>query len=218
MNEARDPMMTKKLADYMSINGEDALFHPQEALLLKKKKSGSKKTKRGWRKLTNIDDVEEYLEEKRKESIRFGEPIENVKSEQLFFVDHGPPPHPSGEKWSKKENIRSKIHGRTHQKQLKGKNSTIIVQFPKVLGGHLNPTFYDIVDLVERQLKLKDLVHDQLLISKSKITPVLSKKSKVKRQMSDMKRIVVNPMTQKQSSRYKEPTHVLRDLWTQEGN
>lgn len=63
-----------------------------------KKKRVSKKLKKSWRKHVNINDVEEFLEEKRLEE-RLGPPIETVPDEALFKLDT----KPSEELLSKKD-------------------------------------------------------------------------------------------------------------------
>ncbi|XP_056633571.1 ribosome biogenesis protein NOP53 [Diorhabda sublineata] len=54
-----------------------------------KKKRVSKKLKKSWRKHVNINDVEEFLEEKRLEE-RLGPPIETIPDEALFKLDTKP--------------------------------------------------------------------------------------------------------------------------------
>eukprot|EP00794_Sanderia_malayensis_P020605 gene20605-22638_t len=51
-----------------------------------KKKRGSKKTKKGWRKATNVADVEEHLEEIRREE-RTGGIISEKEDSELFFEE-----------------------------------------------------------------------------------------------------------------------------------
>ncbi|KAL1122102.1 hypothetical protein AAG570_003508 [Ranatra chinensis] len=54
-----------------------------------KKKGVSKKSKKSWRKHVNIQDVDDFLDDKRLEE-RLGGPFENKKDEELFFVDTKP--------------------------------------------------------------------------------------------------------------------------------
>ena len=52
----------------------------------RKKVSGSKKSKKGWRKRTDIQDIEDHIEEKRLEE-RSGGLVAEKSNESLFFVD-----------------------------------------------------------------------------------------------------------------------------------
>ena len=54
----------------------------------KRKKNASKKSKKSWRKNTDIDDVEEFLEEQRLEE-RLGGAFKDRADEELFVVDKG---------------------------------------------------------------------------------------------------------------------------------
>lgn len=51
-----------------------------------KKKRVSKKLKVSWRKHVNIDDVEDFLEEKRSEE-KLGPPLATVSNSELFILD-----------------------------------------------------------------------------------------------------------------------------------
>ncbi|KAB7500675.1 Glioma tumor suppressor candidate region protein 2 [Armadillidium nasatum] len=54
----------------------------------KKKKRFNKNKKKAWRKKINIDDIEDHLEEKRREE-RHGGPLEERVTEELFSLDYG---------------------------------------------------------------------------------------------------------------------------------
>ena len=104
--------------DYIGVDGriEKAHLLEEKSSEKKFKKRGTKKTKKGWRKFINLDDVENYLEEKRKESIQLGDTVENIKDEKLFFVDTYP-----NSKETDKE-VSSGTCLRTHKEILKGNN------------------------------------------------------------------------------------------------
>lgn len=57
------------------------------AALTTKRKRYSKKSKQSWRKNTNIRDVEEHLEDARREE-RTGGPVSEKPDESLYFLDH----------------------------------------------------------------------------------------------------------------------------------
>merc|ERR1712176_109056 len=57
-----------------------------ESVVEKKKRKGSKNKKKSWRKNTDIADVEEHLEDLRREE-RTGGAVNEVEDDQLFFVD-----------------------------------------------------------------------------------------------------------------------------------
>ena len=54
----------------------------------KRKKGASKKNKKSWRKNTDIDDVNEFLDDQRLEE-RLGGPFDEKKDDELFVVDKG---------------------------------------------------------------------------------------------------------------------------------
>ena len=55
----------------------------------KKKKKGSKNTKKGWRKNTDIEEVENFLDEKRFEE-RLGGSFAERQDDELFVVETAP--------------------------------------------------------------------------------------------------------------------------------
>merc|ERR1719347_1235296 len=54
----------------------------------KRRKGASKKNKKSWRKNTDIDDVDEFLEDQRLEQ-RLGGNFDQREDEELFVVDKG---------------------------------------------------------------------------------------------------------------------------------
>lgn len=54
----------------------------------KRNKKASKKSKKSWRKNTDITEVEDFLEDQRLEE-RLGGPFSDKKDGELFLVDNG---------------------------------------------------------------------------------------------------------------------------------
>lgn len=75
-----------------------------------KRKRVSKKSKQSWRKHTDIKDVEEYLEEERREE-RTGGPVSEKPNEGLFFVDKKTGEMQTTEKSEKRSRKRKLLKG-----------------------------------------------------------------------------------------------------------
>jgi hypothetical protein len=107
--------------DYIGIDGKTKELHHLSGLTKKSKKRASKKTKKGWRKFTNVKDVEDYLEEKRKESIQLGDIVENIQDDSLFFVDT----HPNSKESIVSNNVSLGTRSKTHKEVLKGNKGIV---------------------------------------------------------------------------------------------
>ena len=57
---------------------------------LKKPRRGARNKKANWRNKIDLADVEESLEQKRKEEVLFGKDVKDLRDDELFTIDKRP--------------------------------------------------------------------------------------------------------------------------------